>query len=118
VIETDHMSLPGALIFGPTPLGEAPGHHHADQVFETGVYRPEGPVDLDLLAAALTDPGSGVLRAKGVLTGLDGVRQGVQMAGRRWRLSPPVTTQDGMVWIARKGLDGLPKALEADVPSA
>ncbi|OYU69951.1 MAG: GTPase [Alphaproteobacteria bacterium PA2] len=103
IVETDHNRLPSALIFGPAGPGEARAlHHHADEIFETGVFLPDGPVDLDRLGLALSDPACGILRAKGALTGLDGVRRGVQLAGRRWRLSDPGSLGEGLVWIARK----------------
>jgi len=46
------------------------------------------PVDVHALARDLTAPGSGVLRAKGLLRGLDGRRWLVQVVGRRADLSP------------------------------
>ena len=104
VILTDHACLPDILLFGPRrPDPGGHGRHHADLHFETGLYRPAGPVDLERLGAALTNPRSGVLRAKGVRMDLSGKRRGVQMAGKRWRLSDPGALPDGLVWIARKG---------------
>jgi len=65
IIETDHTRLPSALISGPAGPGEAMAlHHHADEIFETGVFKPEGPVDLGRLGLVLSDPASGILRAK------------------------------------------------------
>lgn len=104
VVETDHHALPDSLVFGPAPRGQAaPGHHHPEHLFETGVFKPDGPVDLERLGATLTDSASGVLRAKGVLTDLQGRRALVQVSGRRWRLLAPGDLPDGLVWIARKG---------------
>ena len=105
IIETDHTRLPGDLVFGPvtSPIASQ-NHAHAETLFQTGVFRPDGPLDLEKLGRALTDPGSGILRAKGVLTDLGGVRHGVQLAGRRWRLSEPRNNSpNALVWIARTG---------------
>lgn len=55
----------------------------ADAGFESGVRLFEGPVDIDALVTELAAPGSRVVRAKGVLTDLQGRRQVLQMVGRR-----------------------------------
>ncbi len=108
IIDTDHNRLPAALIFSPLPPGDATHHHapenHAPEtLFETGVFNPGGPLDLDMLGTRLSAAASGILRAKGVLTDLSGERRGVQLAGRRWRITDPGRAPDGLVWIARKG---------------
>jgi G3E family GTPase len=104
IIETDHTQLPGDLVFGPVTSPKASQNHaHAETLFKTGVFHPDGPLDLDKLGRDLSNPRSGILRAKGVLTDLAGVRRGVQLAGRRWRLSEPSNSPDALVWIARAG---------------
>jgi G3E family GTPase len=61
------------------------------------------PVDPHAFAAALASPAEGLLRAKGVVTGLDGRRWLVQVMGRRWDVSPvPAAAPAGrVVCIAR-----------------
>ncbi len=63
-------------------------HMAAADRFTSETLRFDAPQNLPALLAHLSAPGSGVLRAKGLLTGLDGQRQLLQIAGRRAELSP------------------------------
>lgn len=107
VIETDKTRLPDQLIFSPMePPHQSYGHHHPEEIFRTGVFRPQAPVDLDRVKAALTHPEAGVLRAKGVLTDPAKGRWGVQLAGLRWSLTPAPPGPEGLVWISTKAAKG------------
>ena len=109
VIAADHGRAPADLVLGPRPggtgvgVGGAPGPHAH---FDTGVRRFDGPVDLAALAGELTAPGSPVVRAKGVLTDLDGVRKVLQTVGRRSAITScaaapePPPAGGELVWIA------------------
>jgi G3E family GTPase len=77
----------------------------AAQRFESGSRRHDGPVDVSALAAELTAPGSRIVRAKGVLTGLDGRPVLLQVVGRRAEIGPAPANPGGghpglLVWIA------------------
>lgn len=70
------------------------------------------PIDLSALVAMLTAPGAQVLRAKGVLTGLDGRRHLLQGVGRRIELRPiepgePAPAIDRLLLIGLGELTGL-----------
>lgn len=70
------------------------------------------PVDLSALAATLAAPGAQLLRAKGVLTGLDGRRHLLQGVGRRIELRPlwpkePAPATDRLLLIGLGDLSGL-----------
>ena len=71
--------------------------------FESGSQRHDGPVDVAALARELCAPGSRIVRAKGVLTNLDGQPVLLQVVGRRAHIgpAPPGAAQVGvLVWIA------------------
>lgn len=71
--------------------------------FESGSQRHDGPVDVPALARELCAPGSRIVRAKGVLTGLDGQPVLLQVVGRRAHIgpAPPGAGHVGLlVWIA------------------
>jgi G3E family GTPase len=56
--------------------------------FETFSFRIAGRLDAQALAAALSDPAQGVLRAKGLVQGLNGEPLVIQTVGARSRVSP------------------------------
>ncbi len=124
IIETVDAAVPPALVFGlqerppvrralrPSPLRPLPSA--ADQ-FSSRTQRYDAPVDVHALAAALCAPQSGVLRAKGRLTGIDGRHWLLQVVGRRADLHPlpsagaPVAGAGQLVVIGLKApaaLDG------------
>jgi G3E family GTPase len=74
--------------------GAGPLRRPAAARWQSETLALEAPVDVAALARELTAPGSGVLRAKGVLRGLDGRRWLVQVVGRRADLSPAGETAD------------------------
>ena len=84
----------------PTPMQPPP----AAQGFESGVMRPQGPVDLQALVQELTSPASRLVRAKGFVTDLQGVRHRVQVVGQRAAVTAvdparPAPAEDALVWI-------------------
>ncbi len=71
------------------PIGtEARTGKAAHPVFESRSQRLPCGADLAALGAALTAPGSGVLRAKALAIGTDGLGQLLQVAGGRWAVTP------------------------------
>ena len=76
----------------------------ADERFESGMRQFDGPVDVAALAEELTAPGSRVIRAKGVLTALDGRPALLQVVGRRAEIREfagrPPAPDGRLVWIA------------------
>lgn len=103
VVSTVRASVPAPLVLGlrATPaaeveqgrattaglLGGRIGASAASR-FESRSQRFALPQDVPALAVALTAPGSGVLRAKGVLRGLDGQSWVLQVVGRRASIDP------------------------------
>jgi len=97
-VEASQAAVPPALVMGPrlaATRGErpwqpgpiAPARAAAERfVNERRVF--EQPVDVPALVATLAAPGSGVLRAKGWITGLDGRRCLLQIVGRRVAVEP------------------------------
>lgn len=85
------------------PRGWQPLARDAGTRFESGSQRHEGPVDVAALARELCAPGSRIVRAKGVLIGLDGQPVLLQVVGRRAHigLAPAGAGHVGLlVWIA------------------
>jgi hypothetical protein len=85
------------------PRAWQPLARDADTRFESGSQRHDGPVDVPALARELCAPGSRIVRAKGVLLGLDGRPVLLQVVGRRAHIgpAPPGAAQVGvLVWIA------------------
>jgi G3E family GTPase len=102
-VATDHGRAPPELILGPvlgeTPRGYADGAHGH---FRSGSRRYSGPTDLNALIAELTAKGSGVVRAKGLITDLDGRRKLLQIVGRRIAVTPAEQSRADagqLVWI-------------------
>lgn len=85
------------------PRAWQPLARDADTRFESGSQRHDGPVDVPALARELCAPGSRIVRAKGVLIGLDGQPVLLQVVGRRAHLGPAPTGAGHvglLVWIA------------------
>ena len=71
------------------PIGaRARAGEAAHPLFESRSQRLPPGTDLAALGAALTAPGSGVLRAKALVSGADGLGQLLQVAGGRWAVTP------------------------------
>jgi G3E family GTPase len=97
-VEAQGAAVPPELVLGLRPIAQRTGRpwpggpiappRDAAQRFTSERRVFERPVDVPALAAALAAPGSGVLRAKGWLTGLDGRRCLLQVVGRRVAVEP------------------------------
>jgi len=103
MVRVAHAELPEALLGGPAPLhpsfsrftAEAPEHP-----FRTWVWRGPAPFDGTLLARTLDGLPPAVLRAKGFCRiGPDGSQHLLQLAGRRWSLTPAADQEDALVVI-------------------
>jgi G3E family GTPase len=81
--------------------------------FETFSFRIAGRLDAQALAAALCDPAKGVLRAKGLVQGLDGQALLIQTVGARSRVSPAAGRLIGAGQPARLVVIGLHGTLDA-----
>lgn len=122
VVSTVQASVPAPLVLGwqaAPARGVAQGRAAAGwpltgrigasaaSRFESRSHRFAAPQDLPALAAALTAPGSGVLRAKGVLRGLDGRSWVVQVVGRRASIEPALRQARGGGELVVIGLRGV-----------
>jgi G3E family GTPase len=117
-VETVQAALPIELVLGlavdatsddagepvPRPLHGPPA---ASGRFVSRSRCLHGPQDVAALVGRLTDPGSGVLRAKGLLTDPDGRRLLLQVVGTQARLTPAPVTASGPDRLAVIGLAGL-----------
>jgi G3E family GTPase len=81
--------------------------------FETLSFRIAGRLDAQALAAALSDPAQGVLRAKGLVQGPDGEALVIQTVGARSRVSPAAAALIGAEQSARLVVIGLRDTLDA-----
>jgi len=109
VVEVTHAALPDAMI-GGTPhtvasrfRADLPGHE-----FRTWLWDDPAPFDWDGLAGVLDGLPPSVLRLKGIcLIGPDAAPHLLQLAGRRWALTPVASGVSGLVLI---GTPALPMA--------
>ena len=90
----------------------SPAAGGAGPAFSSASREITHPVDVSALAAALAAPSITLLRAKGVLTGLDGRRHLLQGVGRRIELRPlladePAPATDRLLLIGLGDLTGL-----------
>lgn len=93
---------PDAAAAGPSGLSGSASPGDAARRYASETRRPAGPLDIDRLTAELADPATGLLRAKGCVTGLDGRRWWVQATGRRVSAEPvkgPAPEADALVLI-------------------
>jgi G3E family GTPase len=81
--------------------------------FETLSFRITGRLDAQTLAAALSDPAQGVLRAKGLVHGINGEALVIQTVGARSRVSPAAAGLIGPGQPARLVVIGLRDTLVA-----
>ncbi len=81
--------------------------------FETFSFQIAGRLDAQALAAALCNPATGVLRAKGLVQGLDGQALLIQTVGARSRVSPAAGRLMGAGQPARLVVIGLHDTLDA-----
>lgn len=112
VIPAERCTVPAELVLGLHPGGDrtsnilrTPGGVAASLLYESVSLTPDGPVDVERLARALTAPTSGVLRAKGFLRDKDGRLVILQVVGRRFEITdaPADATPGTLVVIGLKG---------------
>jgi G3E family GTPase len=114
--------------FAARPIGPKPPATNA--VFDSHSQGLPSGVDLAALGVALSDPGSGVLRAKGLAVDAWGRGQLLQVAGGRWAVTPAAVQGPGrLVLIGLRGrwdpqsllaglLDGSTGATQVPMPTA
>lgn len=88
----------------PAPL-QAPGTPDAAALYESIDLDVPPGTDIDLLARALTAPGTGILRAKGILRDRDGRTVVLHVVGRRFEIdaAPAGATPGRLVAIGLRG---------------
>jgi G3E family GTPase len=100
-----HGAVPHEVLLGAVPLPRS-GHRvtgHADGLFFSQILRPDGPVDVGVLARELAQGDLGLVRAKGFLRDHDGSLKLVQIVGKRWIVEPASGEhQTGIVCIGLK----------------
>jgi G3E family GTPase len=114
-VETVQAALPIECVLGLaiSSAGDEPAARGlrvptaADGRFVSRSQRLDGPQDPALLAQRLTAAGSGVLRAKGLLTDLEGRRVLLQVVGTHAQLAPAPADATGPDRLAVIGLAGL-----------
>ena len=88
-------------------IGRArPGGAHLEAAhLDMLTLMPKGAVDADVLAAALADEGTGLVRAKGFVTQSDGSKALIQVVGRRFEVTEASNDKtDGVVCLGFKGV--------------
>lgn len=111
MIDAVHARVPIDVVLG-AGLGDgdrtwsdAPLDADANARYDHAVFDVRDPLDVSRLAAALTDPMAGVIRAKGVLNDRDGSPATLQIVGARYAVTPAPQTSRlrGLVCIGLKG---------------
>lgn len=97
VIASPRGQVPLDVVMGPAlgrsrPATASPPAHPS---YETIEYGNLPALDLERLCAVLTDPASGVLRAKGIVRDPSGATQAVQTVGRRAEINAAATGGPG-----------------------
>lgn len=105
IVQTIQGDAPIEIVLGGRPpRSHAAGPHHDANNLDMLTLRPNGPVDAATLAAALTQEGLGVIRAKGFVTAPSGGKNLIQIVGRRWNVTPADDNhEDGVVCLGFKG---------------
>lgn len=100
VVETERGQLPLELMLGASPTRAAFASTPAHPAYETAEFDNLPALDIERLAAALTDPALGVLRAKGFVRDRSGKVRVLQTVGRRNEISDaPAGAATGLVCI-------------------
>jgi G3E family GTPase len=111
VVPTERCVVPPELVLGlrggvdrVSSVLRTPGGVAASLLYESISLTPDGPVDVERLAGALTAPTSGALRAKGILRDKDGRLVILQVVGRRFEITdaPADATPGTLVVIGLK----------------
>lgn len=94
VIPAERSTVPVELVLGlqrgddrASTVLRTPGGVAASVLYESVELKPDGAVDVERLARALTAADSGVLRAKGFLRAEDGRVVSLQVVGRRFEIT-------------------------------
>lgn len=100
VVLAEATDLPQDAPFRPRVLAAEP----AAEIFESGCWRLEGPVDVQAMLSQWVEAGPRLVRAKGIVQGLDGQLVSVQWAGRHGHVqawtAPIDSSRLGLVaWI-------------------
>jgi G3E family GTPase len=79
--------------------GAVTARPHQTTAYDTAQFGVDGTVDAHAIAAALADPGFGLVRAKGFVCHSDGQWRIIQVVGTRWtvELAPQGTVGPGRV---------------------
>jgi G3E family GTPase len=108
VVDAVQGQVPIDVLLGlPAGAHPSPLAGPAAQRFVSRSADMPAPQDVDTIARRLTQAGSGVLRAKGLLTATDGRRLLLQVVGRQAQLSPAPPGASGPDRLAVIGLRGL-----------
>jgi G3E family GTPase len=106
VIDVERGTVPLDLLLGPgggksrDAFASVPPH----PAYETLAFDNLSPLDLDRLVAVLTDPATGVLRAKGFARDLAGALHSVQTVGRHCELADaPTRAGERLICIGLRG---------------
>ena len=117
VLPCENAQLPLELVLGlgaepvereraaETPLA-VPGIGHAGALFTSLSLEFEHAVDTARLAAALAAPGLGLLRAKGLMRGADGLPCSLQLVGARCVVAPSAHARPQQGRLVGIGLNG------------
>jgi G3E family GTPase len=93
ILPVQNADIPPDVIIGQTPerqvdTSRMPVAEHRTADYETLSVEIDSPRDAERLARDLTDPGLGLLRAKGFIRGLDGTLATLHVVGRRSLVAP------------------------------
>jgi G3E family GTPase len=111
-VDAVHARVPIDVVLGAGPSGEAPSWREvsapiddAAARYDRAIVTPAGPIDVTALARALTAPGLGIIRAKGVLADGDGSVKTLHVVGSRGAVRTAETSGSlrGLVCIGRRG---------------
>jgi hypothetical protein len=107
MIEAVHARVPIDVVLGidRAPRDDAQPGDAADARYDRAMLTIPDPLDVSRLAAALSDPATGVIRAKGVLADRGGSVRNLQTIGARAAVTSAAEASRlrGLVCIGLKG---------------
>lgn len=104
IVPADQGKIPLDVTLGPRPDRPTPTPSpHSDRLFESRVMSAADPLDAGLLARALAKSELGLVRAKGVITDLDGHSVLIQNVGERANTTITNKPATGIVCIGVRG---------------
>jgi G3E family GTPase len=100
ILPVRNADIPPDVIIGQNPARQVdkmpmPVLEHRTGDYETLSVEIDSPRDAERLASSLTDPGLGLLRAKGFIRGLDGTLATLHVVGRRSLVAPAPSWVEG-----------------------